>query len=79
MHELMDRHVAANTMTDLAAIHLRHGCLRDAINCYDSALAAMREQGDLDGEMQTLRRLDAVRERLSVQDAAARSNARTAS
>jgi len=79
MLELMDRPIAANTMTDLAAIHVRNGCLRDAISCYENALVAMREEGDRDGEAQTLRRLDAVHELVTDQDAAAPSNARTAS
>ena len=79
MLELMDRPIAANTMTDLAAIHVRHGCLRDAIACYENALAAMREEGDFDGEAQTLCRLHAVHELMAVHAAAVRSNARTAS
>ena len=79
MPELMDRHVAAHTMTDLAALHVRTGSLRDAITCYERALDAQREVGDCDGAALTLRRLDATRELAAVQTAPTRSNARTAS
>lgn len=79
MLELMDRHVAAHTMTDLAALHLRAGSLRDAITCYERALEAQRDAGDRDGAALTLRRLDATRALAAAQDAPARSNARTAS
>ncbi len=79
MHELMDRHVEARTMTDLAGVYARHGALRSAIACYERGLAAVREVGDRHGEAQTLRDLAAMRDRAAAQDAAARSNARTAS
>ena len=79
MLELMDRQIAAHTMTDLAAVHVRHGSLRDAVTCYERALDAMREQGDVEGEARTLRELAAVRRCAAAQEAAARSNARTAS
>ena len=79
MLERMDRQSAAHTMTDLAGVHLRHGSLRDAITCYERALEAMREQGDVEGEARTLRDLNAVRRCAAAQAAAARSNARTAS
>lgn len=79
MLELMNRHVAADTLTDLAAVHVRHGSLRDAITCYERALDAIREQGDQVAAEQTLRDLEAVRRRAAAQGAAARSNSRTAS
>ncbi len=79
MLEFMDRHVAADTMTELAGVHARHGCLRDAITCYERALDAMREHSNRALEARTRRDLDAVRGGAAAQEAAARSNARTAS
>ncbi|HEV2060982.1 MAG TPA: hypothetical protein VGR11_16650 [Solirubrobacteraceae bacterium] len=79
MLELMDRHVAANTMIDLAAVHVRHGSLRDAITCYERAVEAMREQGDHHGEAQARRALEAARARAAAQEGERRSKARTAS
>lgn len=79
MPDLMDRQIAADTMTDLAAVHVRHGSLRDAIACYERAIDALREEGDHRGVAQTLRDLNAVRKRAAAQEAVARSNARTAS
>ena len=79
MLELMDRHVAAHTMSDLAALHVRNGALRDAVTCYERALEALREEGDREGAARTLRRLTETRELAAAQAAPARSNARTAS
>lgn len=79
MLELMDRHVAAHTMTDLAGLHVRKGSLRDAITCYERALEALREEGDHEGVALTLCRLAATRDLAAAQRASARSNARTAS
>ena len=60
MLDLTDRRIAAQTLTDLAAIHARHGALRDAITCYERCLATMREHGDRRGEAQTLASLAGV-------------------
>ena len=60
MLDLTDRRIAAQTLTDLAAIHVRHGALRDAITCYERCLATMREHGDRQGEAQTLASLAGV-------------------
>ena len=79
MLDLMDRRIAASTMSDLAHVHARHGCVRDAITCYESALDAMRASGDRHGEARTLRRLSAMREVAAAQGTSARSYARTTS
>jgi hypothetical protein len=79
MLDLTDRHIEARTMTDLAGVYVRHESLSAAIMCYERRLAAVRELGDLDAEMQTLRELDAMRARMAAHAAPARSNARTAS
>ena len=60
MLDLTDRRIAAQTLTDLAGIHARHGALRDAITCYERCLATMREHGDRHGEAQTLASLAGV-------------------
>jgi tetratricopeptide (TPR) repeat protein len=60
MLELMDRHIAAQTMADLGGVHARTGCLRDAISCYERSLACMREVGNRHGEARTLAGLAGV-------------------
>ena len=60
MLDLTDRRIAAQTLTDLAGIHVRHGALRDATTCYERCLATMREHGDRHGEAQTLASLAGV-------------------
>ena len=60
MLDLTDRRIAAQTLTDLAGIHVRHGALRDAITCYERCLATMRAHGDRHGEAQTLASLAGV-------------------
>jgi len=57
MLDLTDRRIAAQTLTDLAGIHVRHGALRDATTCYQRCLATTREHGDRHGEAQTLANL----------------------
>jgi hypothetical protein len=79
MLDLMDRRIAASAMSDLANVHARRGCVRDAITCYERALDAMRAYGDRPGEARTLRRLNAMRAAAAAQGTPARSNARTAS
>ena len=60
MLKLEDQHIAARTMTDLASVHARAGCLRDAITCYERGLACQREGGDRRGEVRALAGLAAV-------------------
>lgn len=60
MLDLTDRRIAAQTLTDLAGIHVRHGALRDAITCYERCLATMREDGDRHGEALTLASLAGI-------------------
>ena len=60
MLALTDRRIAAQTLTDLAGIHVRYGALRDASTCYERCLATMREHGDRHGEAQTLASLAGV-------------------
>ena len=60
MLELTNRRIAAETLNDLAAVHLRAGALRDAITCYEGCLACMREGGDRYGEARTLADLAGV-------------------